>query len=249
MRQFTEIISKSVPPVITYLAYNLPPTTVSEIADWMLANDLPTAQSRHLRSGLTHRAPEGGPTITQVSFEPDHHDAAKAFRASFLTDDEAQRFRKLLNYDPETGSLTWRFHKRRSLIGHSAGWTKPDGVREFLHEGRRYTATRIIWLMQTGAYPQGYVVAKNRDPADLRWDNLEDRSVSETLQGRTWSKVSSYLGVTRVDGKWRAQIGVNSTTRSLGYFETEEEAARAYDAKARELHGDKARLNFPDDTP
>lgn len=93
------------------------------------------------------------------------------------------------------------------------------------------------------------MVSKNRDPDDLRWDNLEDRTIAETRHGRSWSSSSSFRGVTRVDGKWHAQMGYNRKTLNLGRYETEEEAARAYDAKARELHGDKARLNFPDDTP
>lgn len=33
---------------------------------------------------------------------------------------------------------------------------------------------------------------------------------------------------------------------SLGYFLTAQEAARAYDAKAREMYGEFARLNFPE---
>ena len=32
---------------------------------------------------------------------------------------------------------------------------------------------------------------------------------------------------------------------NIGYFNDEEEAGRAYDAKAKELYGEQARLNFP----
>lgn len=57
---------------------------------------------------------------------------------------------------------------------------------------------------------------------------------------------SRYVGVSlkRGERRWRASIGKHI---HLGYFDTEEEAARAYDTKARELYGDAARLNFPDD--
>lgn len=62
-------------------------------------------------------------------------------------------------------------------------------------------------------------------------------------------KSSPYLGVTRFRNMWRAQLVYRYQHCHLGLFATEEEAARAYDAKARELYGDKARLNFPDEAP
>jgi hypothetical protein len=62
------------------------------------------------------------------------------------------------------------------------------------------------------------------------------------------SNTSGYRGIAmdKRTGRWRATIHANGKNRNLGFYATAEEAARAYDAKARELLGDKARLNFPD---
>lgn len=43
--------------------------------------------------------------------------------------------------------------------------------------------------------------------------------------------------------KWQAKIGCQGKVTYLGYFATAEEAARAYNAAARELFGEYARLN------
>ena len=45
---------------------------------------------------------------------------------------------------------------------------------------------------------------------------------------------------------WMARIQYEGKAHYLGTYTTEEEAARAYDFKAVELHGEFARLNFPD---
>lgn len=62
---------------------------------------------------------------------------------------------------------------------------------------------------------------------------------------------SGFKGVSRYRknpgdiGRWVAMIGNGGKTRNLGYFDTPEEAARAYDVEARRVYGAFARPNFP----
>lgn len=62
--------------------------------------------------------------------------------------------------------------------------------------------------------------------------------------------LSGYKGVGVLRGKtqrWQARISGNGKRLFLGNFDTPEDAARAYDKAARELYGEHAWLNFPDE--
>ena len=47
-------------------------------------------------------------------------------------------------------------------------------------------------------------------------------------------------------GSYYAQVSFNRSTRTVSGLASEEDAARAHDKMAREMHGEWARLNFPE---
>jgi hypothetical protein len=78
--------------------------------------------------------------------------------------------------------------------------------------------------------------------------NLRIATHSQNLQNNTGRGSSKFLGVSREQTgnyvRFRALIQHNKISICVGSFKTEIEAAKAYDKKAIELHGEFANLNF-----
>ncbi len=89
----------------------------------------------------------------------------------------------------------------------------------------------------------------NGDKLDNRRTNLRVCTQSENARNnnKPRKRKTSHLfkGVHWDGSAWVAQIQVNKIKHYLGRFSSEFEAARAYDRKAKELHGAFASLNFP----
>jgi hypothetical protein len=88
---------------------------------------------------------------------------------------------------------------------------------------------------------------KNGDGLDCRKDNLRraTRSQNAANTGLGSRNKSGYKGVNWYPryGKWRAAITSQGRRKTLGYFTSIEDAARAYDEAALRLHGEFALTN------
>lgn len=82
-------------------------------------------------------------------------------------------------------------------------------------------------------------------------DNLRFATNSQNAQNRQkcLGRSSKFKGVdwNKKTSLWRAFICKNGVRKFLGYFDSEENAAMAYDSSAVILHGEFARLNFPNE--
>jgi hypothetical protein len=83
----------------------------------------------------------------------------------------------------------------------------------------------------------------NYQKGNLRVANAQQQRANSGPMG-----LNTYKGVSWFKTRkcWRATIKVNGIQKHLGYFDSEENAAKAYDKAAKQYFGEYARLNFPD---
>jgi hypothetical protein len=112
--------------------------------------------------------------------------------------------------------------------------------------------SRRLWMHRLIMEPQPHEVVDHIDGDGLNNQRSNLRVCSQAENGRNRRKqrtraetASRFKGVSwdKTNQKWRARIVLGGKQRSLGNFRCEEQAARAYDAAAREHFGGFACTN------
>lgn len=158
-----------------------------------------------------------------------------------------ERIRYLFDYCPTNGTLIWRVNRRgrfarQGVVAGNAGRYVRIAV-----DCKQYSAHSLIWLWHYGTYPNE-LDHINQNKHDNRIENLRlcSRSQNTGNVGLRSTNTTGFRGVwfAKHANKWRASIKVNGVSKHLGYFNTPELAAFAYDQAARIHFGEFAYLNI-----
>lgn len=153
----------------------------------------------------------------------------------------AEVLRGLLAYDPLTGIFRWRETMRASQRGKIAGCVNSLGYRKIKLREQLIAAHRLAWLYVHGEWPSGLIdhIDENKDNNAIA--NLRIATPAQNSARRqTVRNISPARGVFPHGAGFVARIHHAGQRHYLGYFPKLEEATAAYEAKAKEIHGDFA---------
>jgi len=132
--------------------------------------------------------------------------------------------KKILDYNPETGTLIWKVKSAyNTKVGYAAGYlNKSNGYIIIMIDGMNYRAHRLAWFITYCAWPKREIDHINHERADNRIVNLREVSRQENNKNMSKAK-NNKSGVTGVHwdkarDRWTAKIQMEGKAIYLGRF-------------------------------
>jgi hypothetical protein len=158
-----------------------------------------------------------------------------------------ERLKALFYY--KDGNLYNRVSRGSVKKDSLSGYIAEDGYRRIRVDGKYYYIHRLIWFLITSKIVPDDLFIDHIDGNRLNND-INNLRLATSLENqynkfRQRNGSSVYKGVWYDSKKscWKAAIRLKDTRKYIGQFESELEAAIAYDKIAIELHGRFAKLN------
>lgn len=139
------------------------------------------------------------------------------------------------------------------LVSEFSWVAKTQRGRQYAHSTRRRGKPRLFLHVLLMGTREGFRIdhidndGLNNRRSNLRWATGTQNQANKKRQHNGRSRYKGVWFPTKAHPHWRAAVMCNGVRYFLGVFDTEEAAARAYDAKAKELFGEFARVNFPEE--
>ena len=162
---------------------------------------------------------------------------------------EKETLLQYLELDPTSPSgLRWKEKTGRSVKGGNTAGSKHTryGYWYVTFLGQRYRAHRLVYRILTGEDPGAFDVDHKNGDLDNNLDVRKANKSQNSINSRPRNNTSSqFKGVCwdQSRKKWFARISVNKKRVNIGRFDSEIEAAKAYNEYALKCYGEFARLN------
>lgn len=133
-------------------------------------------------------------------------------------------FRRCLSYDPITGEMRWKISLgNRAPVGKIINTNcKARYPRVRLHN-KLMPAHRVAWALAYGVWPKYEIDHKDRNPKNMRLDNLRD--VPHTINMQNTAAKGICFDTSR--NKYMAYIDVYGKRKYLGRFDSKAAAELA----------------------
>lgn len=181
---------------------------------------------------------------------------------------QGESLRELLDYDPATGVLTW---KTRPIVHFKSGRTarmwntryagKRAGSDHLSKLGLRYRVIgirhgamdgnflehRIIWTLVFGFIPEDMQIdhidadSTNNRISNLRLANASQNGANTRIRKRNTTGCKG-VSFEKYTNRFKASIMVRGVQRTIGRFDSVQEASNAYAIAALSSNGEYARL-------
>ena len=155
-----------------------------------------------------------------------------------------ERLKGLLNYDEDSGNLTWLVDKKSAKTGDIVGFKSKQPYYEVHIDGQKYLVHRLVWFYSYGVWPN-IIDHRDGNTRNNSLKNLREVTVAQNSLNKKRSK-NNLCGAKNVSykqdrNKYAVNLDVDGKPKHIGHYPTIELAKIAATEARIKYHGEYAK--------